>query len=210
MRSGVGHVSVDANDVASYLMTCVGESIEAMKLEKLVYYSQAWHLAVFNEPLFEDRIEAWANGPVVRALYEQHRGRRWVHSWAGNRDVIAPHSRGLVSLVCKQYAKLSGDELSDLTHSESPWLEARGNLPDGARGQGEISASTMASYYRSRRTLGGCFASDLAAGSFALPGASSSREPADTPVIGLGQQPLTESQRALADKEGFRPSRLRG
>lgn len=62
-----------AIDVAEYILRQHGE-MSAMKLHRLVYYSQGWHLAWEGHPLFEDEIQAWANGPVVPALYELHRG----------------------------------------------------------------------------------------------------------------------------------------
>ena len=46
----------------------------AMKLEKLVYYSQAWSLAWDGEPLFNDDFQAWANGPVCPTLFYSHQG----------------------------------------------------------------------------------------------------------------------------------------
>jgi hypothetical protein len=46
----------------------------AWKLQKLVYYSQVWSLVWNERPLFNERIEAWANGPVVPDLYQLHRG----------------------------------------------------------------------------------------------------------------------------------------
>src|SRR5680860_208464 len=61
-------------DVAEYILKETG-SMTTMKLQKLVYYSQAWSLVWDEKPLFGEPIEAWANGPVVRALYEAHRGR---------------------------------------------------------------------------------------------------------------------------------------
>ena len=48
--------------------------MSAMKLQKLIYYSQAWSLVWDDEPLFPERIEAWINGPVVPELYERHKG----------------------------------------------------------------------------------------------------------------------------------------
>ncbi len=53
-------------DVARYILEKRGR-MSAMKLQKLVYYSQGWHLVFDGEPLFAERIEAWANGPVVPA-----------------------------------------------------------------------------------------------------------------------------------------------
>jgi uncharacterized phage-associated protein len=60
-------------DIAEYILEQLGE-ITTMKLHKLLYYCQAWHLVWDEEPLFEARIEAWANGPVAPEIYELHRG----------------------------------------------------------------------------------------------------------------------------------------
>lgn len=61
-------------DIAEYILERQGP-MTTMKLQKLVYYSQAWHLAWDGEPLFEARIEAWANGPVVPELHALHKGK---------------------------------------------------------------------------------------------------------------------------------------
>ncbi len=56
-------------DVAAYILEKYG-SMPAMKLRKLVYYSQAWSLVLDNAPLFNEKIEAWINSPIVPALYK--------------------------------------------------------------------------------------------------------------------------------------------
>ena len=58
-------------DVAKYIAEKTGE-LTAMKLQKLVYYAEAWNLAWDGEPLFSENFEAWANGPVVPELYQRH------------------------------------------------------------------------------------------------------------------------------------------
>ena len=72
----------DVQDVAAYIVARFGR-IDTFKLQKLLYYSQAWHLVWDGEPLFEDEIEAWAAGPVVRSVYVGHRGCYQVDSWRG-------------------------------------------------------------------------------------------------------------------------------
>ncbi|RZK27839.1 MAG: DUF4065 domain-containing protein, partial [Hymenobacter sp.] len=69
---------MDVIDVAAYCLERQGP-LGAMKLQKLVYYCQAWHLVVFNAPLYLEEIQAWAYGPVVYELYKQHRGQFVVH-----------------------------------------------------------------------------------------------------------------------------------
>jgi uncharacterized phage-associated protein len=65
---------VSVHDVAVYILQKRGK-MSAMKLQKLVYYARAWHMVWEDAHLFREDIEAWANGPVVRELYNVHRGK---------------------------------------------------------------------------------------------------------------------------------------
>ncbi len=137
------------HDVAAYILQKKGE-MTAMKLQKLVYYSQAWALVWDEEPLFRERIEAWANGPVVPALYSEHRGLFKVASWQkGDSANLTPSQRETVDAVLKYYGHRSSQWLSDLTHREDPWVEARQGLGPGERGSEVISHASMAEYYGS-------------------------------------------------------------
>lgn len=49
------------------------EKMSTMKLQRLVYFAQGWNLAFVGTPLFDEKIEAWASGPVVRELWELHK-----------------------------------------------------------------------------------------------------------------------------------------
>lgn len=139
--------SVD--DVAAAVLERTGP-IDTFKLEKLVYYCQAWHLVWEGQPLFRARIEAWANGPVVRKLYQEHRGMYQVSSWpSGDPGRLTPREETTVDSVVDFYKKYSGWELAQLTHSERPWLEARerAGLAPGERGAVEIPLDSMLEFY---------------------------------------------------------------
>lgn len=136
-----------AHDVAAYILRKQGE-MTAMKLEKLVYYSQAWSLVWDEEPLFQDRIEAWVNGPVVPALYQRHRGMFKVSDWPhGDPDALTPTQRETIDAVLNFYGDKSSQWLSDLTHREAPWIEARKGLEPGDPSRREISHASLAEYY---------------------------------------------------------------
>lgn len=140
--------AVTVDDVAAYILAHQG-SMTAMKLQKLVYYSQAWSLVWDEATLFEERIEAWANGPVCPALWEHHRGRFKVEppwQW-GDAGHLAEPQRDTVEAVLRFYGDKSAQWLSDLAHSEGPWVEARGELPPGVRGNRVIALASMAEYY---------------------------------------------------------------
>lgn len=135
-------------DVASYILRERG-AMSAMKLQKLVYYSQAWHLVWAEEPLFDAEIEAWANGPVVRELFNTHRGRFNVSApWPkGDADALTKYERGTIDAVLSTYGELSGRTLSQLTHDEAPWREARQGLSPTDRSSVPVDLDRMQDFY---------------------------------------------------------------
>jgi len=137
----------NAHDVATYILKKRGR-MTVMKLQKLVYYSQAWSLVWDDKPLFRDRIEAWANGPVVPNLYAAHRGMFDVKAWPkGDFRNLTAVQRETIDAVLEFYGDKSSQWLSDLTHSEDPWKEARKGLAPTQRGGNEITHASMAEYY---------------------------------------------------------------
>lgn len=136
-----------AHDVAAYILS-KRRPLSAMKLQKLVYYSQAWSLVWDKRPLFGEPIEAWANGPVVRDLYECHRGQFEVRSWPwGHPEHLDSTARSTVDAVLDFYGEKSAHWLSDLTHRERPWRAARAGLPEGSRSDAVITPESMLEYY---------------------------------------------------------------
>ena len=122
--------------------------IDPMKLQKLVYYAQAWSLVWDEGPLFRARIQAWANGPVAPQLYRRHRQMYKVADWpAGDPDSLSERERDTVDAVLKFYGPKSSQWLSELTHRESPWVDARKGLKPGERGSEEITRAAMMEYY---------------------------------------------------------------
>ena len=128
------------------------ESLTTMKLQKLVYYSQALYLVEFGTPLFQDEIQAWANGPVVRSLFDRHKGMFLVRSGYFGADTMAdlPDSeRTVVATVIEKLGDLTGAQLSELTHGEQPWLEARRGLAPRERSSNVITPKSMLRFYAS-------------------------------------------------------------
>ena len=118
-----------ANDVAAYILDQMPGPLSAVKLHKLIYYAQAWSLIWEEHPLFGERIEAWVNGPVVPAIYDLHRGNYQVSNWPkGNLAAFSPEDASTIDAVLDFYGKKSSQWLSDLTHSEDPWIRARKGL----------------------------------------------------------------------------------
>ncbi|HEX5512441.1 MAG TPA: type II toxin-antitoxin system antitoxin SocA domain-containing protein [Actinomycetales bacterium] len=137
----------NVHDVAQYIVSRQG-AMTTMKLQKLAYYSQAWHLVWDGEPLFDAPIQAWMNGPVVRELYQRHRGQFHIAQWPlGDSARLSRSERETVDAVLEAYGHLTPQQLSDLTHSERPWQEAREGLSPTDRSERPISLDTMQEFY---------------------------------------------------------------
>ena len=69
----IRYMAYDVKDIANLLLLSAesysgGELMTNMKLQKMLYYQQGFHLAYFDTPLFDDEIEAWMYGPVVKSV----------------------------------------------------------------------------------------------------------------------------------------------
>jgi uncharacterized phage-associated protein len=127
------------------------QPITNLKLQKLLYYAQAWHLALFSEPLFDEPIEAWVHGPVVPSIFRRYKECRWNHlprvEWVSAQT---PAVKDHLTEVWRVYGKFDAFGLEKLTHSETPWQMARAGLPSDAPSHSIISHASMREYYASR------------------------------------------------------------
>jgi len=142
---------IPAGKVAKYFLSKVeedvGDGISNLKLQKLVYYAQAYHLAMYDEPLFAEQVEAWEHGPVVPELYREYKN-------CGSGNIPAPvdfdpedydqQSRDLMDEVYDVFGQYSAWKLRNLTHAERPWSEA---YEDGSRGR-VITHGAMRDFYK--------------------------------------------------------------
>ena len=140
-------------DTAKYILGKTGQ-VSTWKLQKLCYYSQAWSLAWTGKPLFDEDFEAWSNGPVCPELFREHKGKFIV----SNSDIptkresntaLTPEQAETIDRVLKTYGSWEPYELREQSHAESPWKDARGDLPIGAPGHTVIEKSAMGEYYGS-------------------------------------------------------------
>lgn len=104
-----------------------------MKLQKMLYYEQGYHLAQFGTPLFDDDIEAWQYGPVVPAVYQKYapKGRNGIEPEDKSFEFDNEIEMNLFFKVFETYGKFSAFGLMELTHKETPWLNAQRPLGHG-------------------------------------------------------------------------------
>jgi uncharacterized phage-associated protein len=137
----------DVFDVAQYILQKLGPT-SAMKLQKLVYYSQAWSLVWHEKPLFPERIEAWANGPVVPILWDSHKGQFVLTQLPkGNANRLSEVEKKTVNAVLDYYGDKTAQYLCDVSHMEEPWSKTRKGLGPGTNSRREITHSAMHEYY---------------------------------------------------------------
>ncbi len=137
------------HDVAAYIIAKL-RSVDAMKLQKLLYYSQAWSLVWDSKPLFSSKIEAWANGPVVRDVFKTYQGQYTIsRAKVGDKNALKSVEQETVDAVLQFYGSRDGFYLSELTHRERPWKDARKGLAPGEKGDTEITKAAMSEYYGS-------------------------------------------------------------
>lgn len=148
------------NDICDYIirsMNEAGESPSVLKMQKLLYYCQAWHLAIFKDPLFSGQFQAWVRGPVSREVYDRFINKAMfapleeadIRPEFANVEIPAD-ARKLVDQVLETYGKYSDTQLAELTHRERPWIEARGGIAPQARCATVISEKTMEETYAAR------------------------------------------------------------
>ena len=139
------------DDVAAYILEREGR-MSAMKLHKLLYYCQAWHLVWDEVTLFETAIEAWREGPVIRELFEKHRGAYMVDEQPslGDKADLEESEIESIDIVLNTYGGLSAHDLSERTHAETPWINARRGIGPNDRSSREISKFAMREYYAAR------------------------------------------------------------
>lgn len=125
-----------------------GCSITPLKLQKLLYYSQAWSLVFRGKPLFYENIEAWIHGPVVPPVYRHYKQYRYsVIPDETPLHLLYDSEISILNLVLNRYGRKSAKFLEDLTHSEDPWLASRRGLSAQELSNRKIPLKAMRDYY---------------------------------------------------------------
>lgn len=145
---------LSAQEIADHLISLAhqhGSFISNLKLQKLLYYAQAWHLAVFDRPLFREQLEAWVHGPVVPSVYRRFRsyGFRNIDDEV-RAPILAQDTIQFLQELAEGYLGIDAYALELMTHREDPWRNARGNIPPNQASRAAISESGMRAYFKAR------------------------------------------------------------
>jgi uncharacterized phage-associated protein len=150
---------VTSLDVAKFFLTAcdvdtAGDLISNLKMQKLVYYAQGFHLAMFNKRLFDEGLEAWMHGPVSPSLYHELKrfglGAIELDKIGDiDLDVFTKEQKYLLEDVYRNYGQYSAWILRNMTHKELPWAKVTRNGRDVGSGK-PIPDSLLIKYFKTR------------------------------------------------------------
>jgi uncharacterized phage-associated protein len=161
--------------VANYFIDLAknnNKKLTPLKLQKLIYFSHAWCLKLFDQPLIDEAIEAWPYGPVIPSVYHTFKGfgnntiskpGESIDIGNGEAKITTPkmnnndtEKKALLDKIWEQYSKIDAITLSNMTHQEgSPWSVARTNAENSEEGlirNLHISNKTIQSYFQPNST----------------------------------------------------------
>ena len=135
-----------------------GGSLSVLKLQKLLYYVEAWHVTFFDEKLFDDDFEAWVHGPVCKKVFTRfkYEHNKFIYSDVSVDDLKVDTASNFrdykdvnahIENVLETYGKFSGAQLEELTHGEDLWLNARGDLTPNEPCETVITKESMREFY---------------------------------------------------------------
>jgi len=129
-------------DIASYITHSI--NVDKLKLQKLLFYTQAVALVRFNKPAFSEKIEAWEYGPVIPEVY--HKSKRHnvpIKIKRATNDQLETYVLQSADMVMKYFGEMAGMTLTVLSHSEKPWVDAY------KKGRNtEITNKSIKAYYK--------------------------------------------------------------
>jgi len=151
------------NDTCDYIITKVAEgsdSINNIKLQKLLYYVQAWYLAFYRKPLYNENqnFQAWIHGPVSRDIFNRFSITKSLYSSIGYENIreefdmnsLDKDELDHIDVILETYARFSGTQLENMTHDEKPWIKAREGYSPSSRCTVTINNEDIINYYASR------------------------------------------------------------
>jgi uncharacterized phage-associated protein len=144
--------TLTADEVADYLIALAhqrGETVNNLKLQKLLYYAQAWYLAEYDQPLFDARFEAWMSGPVIPAIYWRFKpfGISPLPP-AEEVPLLDTRTAAFLDDIVAEYLSWTEWELQWQVHREAPWLNAQGGRDPSEPSCAELSEDDMRAYFR--------------------------------------------------------------
>lgn len=139
-------MNYDVLDVSRYIIDYSNKmdyGVSNLKLQKVLYFVQAYFLIQTGHPCFNEKIEAWDFGPVVPKAYCEYKQygcgdipitKSFImidkdNIWNSKRVefediVISDDDKSLINKVVDKFADYSATDMVKLTQHQSPWIDA--------------------------------------------------------------------------------------
>ena len=129
--------------------------VDQMKVQKLVYFAHGWYLAITNEPLLNEPVEAWRFGPVIPSLYHslKHSGNQAITCAIKEQEATTLNESdselfSYLTGIWKLYSPFSGIQLSNMTHEEeTPWTKIAREFSDQIPADKVIDNESIKQYF---------------------------------------------------------------
>lgn len=149
---------IDSIVFSNYIVKHYGP-MSHLKLQKLLFYCDSYHLAYFDDELVEDQFEAWVHGPVSHKVYDSFKDKSVLFSDLSFSDKntedpdpifeqLTKSQKDFLTEVLSALTQWSDIDLESATHKEEPWIEARAGCSFGDKCNNEISKDTTKRFYR--------------------------------------------------------------
>lgn len=118
-----------ALDVAKFFINLAADSINEdlatnMRVNKLLYFAQAYSLKHLGYNLIEEPFEAWQYGPVVRDVYNtfQVNGKYGIDKVDFDTDILSREEQLYLLDIALMYDDVSTSKLMKISHVDGgPW-----------------------------------------------------------------------------------------
>ena len=152
--------TIDSTILAAYILHNYGP-MSHLKLQKLLYFIEGYHLAYFNgASVIDDKFEAWVHGPVSRKIYNELKDKSILYGDVGVtlkegeplpedllRHILSSEQIELINEVLEMYVTETGITLESITHQQMPWMNARNGVCPAEKSENEISRKDMQEYF---------------------------------------------------------------
>lgn len=135
-----------------------GKLVDQMKVQKLVYFAHGWYLAITNQPLINEAVEAWRFGPVIPSLYHslKHSGNQAITTTINEKELATDDTdlelRAYLSAIWNLYSPFTGIQLSNMTHEEeTPWAKIAKEFNNQIPADKDIGNEAIKQYFLNQR-----------------------------------------------------------
>lgn len=136
----------DALTIAKWIINKVHP--EPLKLQKLLYLAQGYSYAFHDRPMFNDELEGWVHGPVVREVYNMFRSYQF-NCIDINFEIseLDKETVDVLNYVIDNFSKYDAKYLEELSHKQDPWILSRYGLDPDERSDKTITKESISNYF---------------------------------------------------------------